>query len=298
MMKKAEVVLDHCCHLGEGPVWDPADQRILWVDITEGKIHQFFTKEKKHKVFSAGQMVGAIAFTGGGELIAALQHGFFSINLETQRMRAIADPEANLPGNRFNDGKCDPAGRFWAGTMSVHDEEKAGKLYVLDTNGSVSVKIEDVTCSNGMAWSPDHKTFYYIDTGAQEVVAYDYNIENADITNKRSVIKIAPEEGFPDGMTVDHEGMLWVAIWGGWKVQRYDPGHGQLLDEIHLPVSLVTSCTFGGENLEDLYITTARKDLSEPDLRAQPLAGSLFVVRQSGYRGCEANYFLRSLKGS
>ncbi|MCE7062192.1 SMP-30/gluconolactonase/LRE family protein [Dyadobacter sp. CY343] len=279
----AEVVLEHCCELGEGPVWDVVRKCILWVDITKGEIHQFFLADKRHEVFHADQMVGAIALRADGKLIAALQHGFYTIDLNTKSMQAIADPEVALPNNRFNDGKCDPAGRFWAGTMSISDQEKAGKLYMMDTDGTVSIKIDEVTCSNGMAWSHDHQTFYYIDTGAQEVVAYDFDIENAAITNKRSIIQIASEEGYPDGMAIDSEGMLWIAIWGGWKVNRYDPGTGRLLFEIHLPVSLVTSCTFGGEHLEDLYITTARKGLSESDLQAQPLAGSLFVVKGLNY---------------
>ena len=288
----AEIVLNHFCMLGEGPLWDPVRRCILWVDIELGNIHQFFTEDQNHKVFNAGQMVGAIALTENGGLIAALQKGFYRIDLANQLIHAITDPEADFPDNRFNDGKCDPAGRFWAGTMSVRDEVNAGKLYVLDTDLSVSIKIKNVTCSNGMAWSEDHKTFYYIDTGSQEVVAYDYNIHNAEISNKRSIIQIPQEEGFPDGMTIDHEGMLWVAIWGGWKVKRYNPHDGQVLDEVHLPVSLVTSCAFGGENLQDLYITTARTGLSESDLRSQPLAGSLFVVRQCGYRGlAETSYF-------
>src|SRR5215217_4523908 len=144
MVKSPEVVLDHFCELGEGPVWDEVKQCILWVDITQGAIHQFFTKEKKHHVFNAGQMVGAIALAAGGRLIAALQHGFYMVDLKTDSMHAINDPEASLPGNRFNDGKCDPAGRFWAGTMSVSGQPKAGKLYLLNTDCSVSIKIDHV----------------------------------------------------------------------------------------------------------------------------------------------------------
>jgi sugar lactone lactonase YvrE len=285
MKKTVEIVLEHCCVLGEGPVWDMTRQCIWWVDILKGDIHRFYTNTKQHRIFCPMQMVGAIALTADGQLIAALQHGFFSIDPETQNMHAITDPEAALPDNRFNDGKCDPAGRFWAGTMSITGQEKVGKLYVLDTDFTVSTKIENITCSNGMAWSSDGQTFYYIDTGAMEVVAYDFDIINAKIDNRRSIIKIAPDEGYPDGMTIDSEGKLWIAIWGGGKVKRYDPDTGQLLDELHLPVSLVTSCTFGGDHFEDLYITTARTGLSEKELSAQPLAGSLFVVKNSGYRG-------------
>lgn len=280
-----EVAVDHRCLLGEGPIWDSVNSRILWVDIENGEIHQFFTKDKIHKVFKVGQMIGAISLSTSGLLVAALQHGFFRINLETEIMYPILDPEAAFSENRFNDGKCDPAGRFWAGTMSVKNEANAGKLYMLVENLTVSVKINEVTCSNGLAWSLDHKTFYYIDTGTQQVVAYDYDITTATIKNKRSIIKIAAEEGYPDGMTIDNEGMLWVALWGGGKLKRYNPNTGELLHQIELPASQVTSCTFGGENLEDLYITTAKTGLDKFQQLAQPLAGSLFVIRKCGYRG-------------
>lgn len=285
-MSTIEPVLEHRCLLGEGPVWDADRQRILWVDILRGEIHQYFTLTEKHNIFKAGQMVGAIALTKTGSLIGALHHGFYYIDLENEHLEQITDPEAHLPENRFNDGKCDPAGRFWAGTMSVTGKANAGKLYMLDTDHSVQTKIDGVSCSNGLAWSHDQKTFYYIDTGTQEVVAYDFHPANATIANKRTIIRIAPEEGYPDGMTIDSEGMLWVAIWGGGKVKRFNPATGLCIGEIHLPVTLVTSCTFGGPTLRDLYITTARTGLTDVELLAQPLAGSIFVVRG----GCESEY--------
>lgn len=283
--KNVEVVLDHCCLLGEGPIWDSVNNRVLWVDIEKGELHQFYTENNRHIAFKVGQMIGAISLSKSGFLVGALEHGFFKINLETQKLYPILDPEADLPENRFNDGKCDPTGRFWAGTMSVKNKNNAGKLYMLDANQSVSLKINDVTCSNGMAWSLDHDSFYYIDTGSQEVVAYDYENKTATISNKRSIIKITAEEGYPDGMTIDSEGMLWIALWGGWQIRRYNPSNGKLLHQIQLPVSQVTSCTFGGENLEDLYITSAKTGLDKIQQLAQPLAGSLFVIRKCGYRG-------------
>jgi sugar lactone lactonase YvrE len=280
-----EIVLNHSCQLGEGPVWDAENECVLWVDIPAGQIHSFYPHNREHFVFETGQMVGSIAIRSSGILIAALQHGFHEISLEKRTVKQLTDPEAHLPGNRFNDGKCDLAGRFWAGTMSVSDEPGAGKLYMLDKDQTVSVKIENVSCSNGLAWSPDHNIFYYIDTPTQQVVAYDYDLTTGGIRNKRVVIEICQEEGFPDGMTIDEEGMLWIALWDGWKVARYNPYNGELLHQIHLPVARITSCTFGGSNLQDLYITSAKTGLKQEELAQQPLAGCLFVIKNIGVSG-------------
>jgi sugar lactone lactonase YvrE len=285
MQQKWEVVLEHECELGEGPVWDAATKSILWVDILQCELHRFFSEEKEHKIFHTGSMISAIALREKGGIIAALQNGFAEIDFEKGTIRSIADTESSIKTNRFNDGKCDPAGRFWAGTMSVKDEPYAGNLYTLEHDLSVSLKIKGVSCSNGMAWSPDHKTFYYIDTPTQQVVAYDYNITDGSILNKKMVITIPQKEGYPDGMTIDSEGMLWVACWDGWQITRWDPYTGKLLQRISLPVSKVTSCTFGGNNLEDLYITSAKVGLNDPELKEQPLAGSLFVIKNTGFTG-------------
>lgn len=284
-----EVVTDLRCELGEGPLWDPIQQCILWIDIAMGKIYQYHGENGRLESMEVGQKIGAIAAVAGHGLVAALKHGFVFIDWACHTVEFISDPEAHLENNRFNDGKCDPAGRFWAGTMDeVENKKHAGKLYALNNDLSVSVKIEGVSCSNGLAWSPDHRIFYYIDTPTRQVVAYDYQIETGEISHKRVVIHIPPGEGIPDGMTTDAEGMLWVAHWNGWKVSRWDPFEGRLLTAIHLPVSHISSCAFGGEGLDDLYITSARAGLSENDLKAQPLAGALFVVKRSGFTGLNA----------
>lgn len=292
IQKNWDLVMDHFCLLGEGPIWDPSHKRILWVDILQGEIHQFSVINNDHQVMQVGQSVGAIALNTKGGLIAALQHGFAAIDLDGKTIRMITNPESHLPNNRFNDGKCDPAGRFWAGTMDdVAGKEGAGNLYVLHQDLSVSVKLENVTCSNGLAWSPDRSTFYYIDTPTRQVVSYGYNWQNGDIYNKNAIITIPAAEGYPDGMTIDAEGMLWIAHWDGWKVSRWDPSKGELLETILLPVSRITSCTFGGEQLEDLYITSASVGLSESQLKEQPLAGALFVIKNVGVKGSPAAYF-------
>ena len=283
-----DTITEHACLLGEGPVWNEKRKCIYWVDVLNGKIHQFFPASGKHQTLDVGQMVGCIAVSSEGDFIAGLKNGIAFIDPKRGTVEMIATPEQDLPNNRFNDGKCDPAGRFWAGTMSLTENNRAGNLYRIDSDGSVRKMIEGVTISNGLAWTKDKKKFYYIDTPTQEVVAYDFNADTGNIKNKRSVIKIPQDEGFPDGMTIDSDDMLWIAHWGGWQVSRWNPSTGEKLLYISLPAAKITSCTFGGDFFQDLYITSAKVHLGEAELRAQPLAGSLFVVRNCGYSGLPA----------
>jgi sugar lactone lactonase YvrE len=286
-----EVVLDQQSLLGECPVWDSRHKRIFWIDILSGVIHSYYLDKHEHKFFNLGQEPGSIALKKTGGLVAAIKKGFATIDIQHGATWIITQVETCSPDIRFNDGKCDPAGRFWAGTMSVSGMSGSGILYVLEKNYTVEKKIAGVSCSNGLAWSPDLKTFYYIDTPTRKVAAYRYDLISGQITDRRIVISIPEGEGYPDGMTIDTEGMLWIAMWDGWKILRYNPDTGKKLDEILLPVSRVTSCVFGGETMEDLYITTAKTGLSDNELKAQPLAGSLFVVKNSGYKGMNAFEF-------
>ena len=286
-----EVVSGIICELGEGPLWDDSKKQICWVDILNGNIHEWCPKTDALNTISVGQMIGAMAISNQQNYIAALKDGFGFVNRKTGKVDMITNPESDVPENRFNDGKCDPAGRFWAGTMPIAEDKPSGSLYVLDASLNVRKKESNISVSNGLAWSPDHKTMYFIDSPTRKVVGYDYDKESGKLDNKRTVITIAEEDGFPDGMTIDHEGMLWVAHWGGWQVARYDPETGKKLMSITMPVSQVTSCAFGGETMEDLYITSAKKGLSKEELEKQPLAGSLFVVRNCGHRGVPAYHF-------
>lgn len=282
---QAEIVLPHHCLLGEGPVWDTKRGVICWIDILNGEIHEYSPGSKKHKTIPVNQMIGAVVICRDGNFLAALKNGFGFVNRESGEVNMLANPEAELPGNRFNDGKCGPGGRFWAGTMSHTDEPEKGSFYVFNTDYSVTKKISHVSISNGMAWSGDHKTFYYIDTPTFTVAAYDFDKNTAEISNKRIVIHIPKAEGSPDGMTIDSEGMLWIAHWDGWQITRWDPDTGKKLLSLPLPVARITSCTFGGDNLDDLYITSARTGLTNKQLKEQPLAGSLFVIKNIGYKG-------------
>jgi len=286
-----ETVIHHACLLGEGPVWDAKRNVICWIDILKGEIHQFSPEHKTHKIIPVHQKIGAVLICKDGNFLAALQNGFAIINRGNGLIEMIADPEEHLPGNRLNDGKCDPAGRFWVGSMSMDEASGAGSVYVLEKDLYISKKIENVTIPNGMAWSLNHQTFYFIDTPTYEVVAYDYDKNTGSISNKRTIIKIAKEDGFPDGMTIDSEGMLWIAHWEGWQVIRWNPATGEKIVAIKLPIAKVTSCTFGGKNLEDLYITSAKIGLSENELAQQPLAGYLFVIKDCGFKGISAVEF-------
>ncbi len=280
-----EVVLPHRCLLGEGPVWDAKRNVICWVDILAGEIHEYSPRSNEHKVITAGQMVGAAVICSDGNFLAALKNGFGFVNRGTSEVTMITNPESHIPGNRFNDGKCGPDGRFWAGTMSHADEPEKGSLFVFDKDYLVTKKISKVSISNGMAWSLDHKIFYYIDTPTYTVVAYNYDKSTGEINEKRVVINIPKKDGSPDGMTIDSEGMLWVAHWDGWQITRWDPSNGNKLLSIPFPAARITSCAFGGDGLQDLYITSARTGLNDVELASQPLAGSLFVIKNIGYTG-------------
>ena len=280
-----ETVIPETSLLGEGPVWDFRRKTICWVDILNGLIHEYNPANHLHKNISVHQMIGAIAICKNGHFIGAMKNGFGFIDRNSGEISMISNPEPDLPGNRFNDGKCCPVGRFWAGTMSHTDEPEKGSFYLLDKNLSVTKKIQRVSISNGMAWSLDHSRFYYIDTPTFTVAAYDFDSVNAKIANKRIAFHIPKNEGSPDGMTIDREGMLWIAHWDGWQVTRWNPLSGKKLLSIHFPVARVTSCCFGGENFQDLYITSAKTGLTSDQLHDQPLAGSLFIIRNIGYNG-------------
>ncbi|MFT4156177.1 SMP-30/gluconolactonase/LRE family protein [Parafilimonas sp.] len=285
-----EIVLDHICKLGEGPVWDAAGNSILWLDILQGEIHQFNINTKQHSIFTAGEMVGCIAPREQGGFVAGLEYGIGFIDTEKKEVKHFIHPEEGL-NNRFNDGKADAAGRFWTGSMSKTEEENKGNFYMVDTDLSIHKKIENVSISNGLAWNTDNTILYYINTPINYVFAFDFNMETGEINNQRVVVDLTHEKGFADGMTIDEEGMLWIAFYDGWRVARYNPVTGDLLQQIDLPVANATCCTFGGTDFTDLYITTASKGMSKEALAQQPHAGKLFVVKNTGIKGTPAQKF-------
>jgi sugar lactone lactonase YvrE len=202
--------------------------------------------------------------------------------LETGKLTSVVDPESDKPGNRFNDGTCDCKGRFWAGTMSksldsgAGDLRPMGSLYCMDSDCNITKKIDKVMISNGIGYSPDNLTMYYIDSPTREVAAFDFNENSGEICNKRCVVKVAEGVGMPDGMAVDADGMLWVAMWGGGSVVKYDPKSGQMLEKIEIPAKSVTAMTFGGKNMDEMFVTTAKLDT---DLNKYPDAGGVFRIK-------------------
>lgn len=275
-----EVVYEAGARLAESPVWDDRTNCLYWVDIEAGRVCCLDPASRKSRTVEIGQRVGAVALRQNGGLIAAMEQGIYYLDFDSGKTHWLADPESHLPDNRFNDAKCDPCGRLWAGTMGMNrPRQPVAALYMLAPGQPIKRQLDQVSVSNGMAWSADSRIFYYIDTQLERVDAFDFNRMTGSITNRRTVIRIAEGEGRPDGMTIDNEGMLWVAHWGGWQVGRYDPQTGEKLFSVELPVARVSSCAFGGPNLDWLYITTARDGLSEAEAKEQPLAGSIFRIK-------------------
>lgn len=280
----AELVLDSHAELGEGPIWDDELQLFYWVDIVGNSLHTYDPVSGENQAFDIGQHVGTVVPTNDpARVMLALHHGFAAYDLNERKLGMWHDPEAHLPDNRFNDGKCDPTGRFWAGTMAVDATGKHGSLYCLHPDGSVRKVLGDIGISNGITWSRDGSTMYYIDTITSVVRAFDFEMETGTIGNGRAIIRIPTAMGYPDGMTIDTEGMLWIALWGGGWVGRWNPADGKLLESIACPVSNTTACAFGGKELDTLYITSARVGLTAEQLQKEPHAGGLFAIKP----GCQ-----------
>lgn len=274
---KTEILFDVKATLGEGPAWDEKTQTLYWVDIL-GK-----------RIYAGGEVlaelddyIGCLAPTKNGHLIVGKRASFMDFDPATSQQTVLVTlPESAT--NRMNDGKCDPAGRLIAGTMDMNETDPTGSVYSYDGKSN-RVLFRDVTISNGMAWSADHKTFYYIDTPTCEVRAYDYDVKTGEIANRRKAFDVPKSLGWADGMTSDTEGNLWIAMWGGAQVTRWNPNTGQLLEQIPIP-ALQSSCpVFGGKNRNELYVTSARKGMSESDLNKYPLSGGLFKV-ETKYEG-------------
>ncbi len=274
----AELVLDPKAELGEGPVWDARASCLWFVDILRGRVHRFDPATQALATYEVGCMVGAVAPTEAGDLVLAVHDGFARLDLATGQVRMIAEVEADRPDQRMNDGKCDAAGRFWAGTMALDERAGAGALYRLDPDGRARPMLHHVSISNGLDWSDDGRLMYFIDSPTQSVDVFDFDLATGAIANRRTWLRIGAVHGMPDGLTLDADGYVWVSLWGGGGVRRYAPD-GRLDSVVRLPTMYPTSCTFGGPDLRDLYITTATIRLSDTERVDQPQAGGLFRCR-------------------
>lgn len=269
---EVELALEARCSLAESPMWDPRSGQLVFVDIRAETVHRWEPGAPSAVTTAVGHKVSAIAPRRSGGFVVATRLGFGSLD-DAGGFALLAEVEAELHDNRMNDGKCDPRGRFWAGTMSEEDRPGAGSLYRLDTDGAVMRVVAGVTISNGLDWSSDEKSMYYVDSLAYGLDRFDFEAETGELSDRQRLVEIPEELGLADGITVDEQGFIWVALHGGHAVRRYSP-EGRLERTVELPVSFVTSCAFGGEDLRDLYVTTAVDPAHE-----EPLAGSIFRYR-------------------
>lgn len=269
---------------GEGPIW--WNRVLYYVDIEGHAVHRYDPADASEKTWNVGQRVGTVVPRSHGGLVIAGDHGISFLDEATGQLTPIADPEASLPENRFNDGKCSPDGRFFAGTISLTKKTGTAKLYRLDADLSIHEAFGPVTNSNGIAWSADGRTCYYIDTPRREVLAFAYSQETGALDQPRSVIDTRHIEASPDGMTIDSDGNLWVAFCHGACVVCFDPSSGNELQRVNFPCLETTACAFGGPDLSELYVTTGvHKTVKEEH------AGRLFVVRGLNARGVMSQAF-------
>jgi sugar lactone lactonase YvrE len=272
-----EVVADAGAELGESPVWDDSTQRLLWVDIAPGTVHQLDVSSSADHVLEIGPTIGAVALRRDGGLLLARRNGFAMLERDGTVIDLV-DVEPGRAENRMNDGKCDPAGRFWAGSIVLDKNSASAALYRLDADFTTRSVRTGVTVSNGIGWSPDATAMYYIDSLAGGVDVYAYDLPSGEITGRRRFVDIPFEHGEPDGLTVDESGCVWFAIWRAGEVRRYTPT-GDLDTIVSVPASRSTSCCFGGSALDTLFITSARCDLTPDQLAAEPHAGAVFACR-------------------
>ncbi len=284
-----DIAFDGHATLGEGPVWDAEQQRLVWLDILPGLVHRFDPATGGGYVFGVGKPVGSAGLRHGGGLVLAVEDGFALLDPGWQRLDQVVYVEHPGPRAWFNEGKCDPAGRFLDGTMAYDLTPGAGSVYRLGADLAITKLFGGVTISNGLAWTADGATLYYIDSPTQSVDAFDYDTETGRLGNRRRVVDIPAAAGLPDGMTIDTDGCLWVALYGGSAVHRYTPD-GRLDTVLSFPASNITCPVFGGPGLDMLYVTSARDGLDERQLAAQPHAGALFAAA-AGARGLPAHRF-------
>ncbi len=268
--------------LGEGPVWCPREEALYWVDIKGQTISRWHGGETE--TWQVDEQPGSLALRAGGGLVVAFYGGFRFLDLASGKRETIHELEAETPGSRMNDGRCDRQGRVWAGSMDDAMVEPLGALYRLDGDLSCHKMEQNIICSNSIAFSPDGATLYYADLGIDVIWAYDLDTASGEIANKRVFASTEAMRGRPDGSAVDAEGYLWNAMWDGWCLVRYDP-KGRIERRIELPIQCPTCPMFGGPDLDVIYVTSAKIHLSDEELTKQPQAGSIFAVTGTGVTG-------------
>jgi len=279
-MAEVEHVLEVRNVIGEGPVWHSQDESLYWVDFIEHhQILRFTPQTRRLDVFETGIPVMALGIRKPGGFIAATTKGVANWDTQRKAFEPVCDPLAGRDGFRFNDAATDIRGRFWVGTLNeANAQGPDGELFCVQPDGSCQVMDKDITVANGIGWSPDRKLMYFTDSFRYSVYAYDYDAEAGTIANRRIFVQTSPDAGIPDGLTVDSEGFVWSAFWGGWRVVRYNP-EGKVDREYRLPVPNPSSCAFGGKRLDELYITSASLGLSKEEKEQHAQSGDLFCLK-------------------
>jgi len=273
---------------GEGPFWDAQTGLLYWVDILANRIHMMDPVTKKDNIFQLDEPVSVVIPRKNGGVIAAVRNKLCFIDIARSETKVLH--ELDFPAHvRFNDGKCDAAGRLWVGSMDMNEKEPLGCLYCLDVDLSLREVLRDITISNGLAWSLDNRKMYYIDTPTKLVKAFYYDLEAGQIRDETIAIHFPQDEGVPDGMAIDAEDKLWIAHFYAGKISRWNPENGQCLESYTVPASNVTSCCFGGVALDELFVTSASVALRNPD-ESRDIAGSLYRLKPDVH-GLEAHKF-------
>jgi sugar lactone lactonase YvrE len=275
----AEVTLVQAANalLGEGPSWHANGAALYWVDVLRPAVLRHEPARGQTGLWPLSGTVGCAVPRASGGLLLASDDSFLFLDTDTGMVKVAAVAERDRPFNRFNDGKVDRHGRFWAGTIDRQTAKPTGSLYRLDADLLVTRMETGLICSNGLGWSPDDKIMYFTDSMVRTIWQYDFDAASGTIDNRRVFAKLADDDGVPDGLTVDAEGFVWSAVWDGWRIVRYAPD-GSINREIIMPVQRPSSCMFGGPGLRTLYVTSACADLSASDLLSGPLAGALFAI--------------------
>ena len=279
-----ECILETRDRFGESPVWHPAEAALYWVDVTAPALRRWRPATGELRTWPMPEDIGSIGLRRAGGLIAGMRSGFCRIDLPSGAVTPVAAPAPATPGTRFNDGKCDRAGRFWSGTLDDRDFSPVGALYRLEPDGACRRMADGFVLVNGIAWSPDDRTMYVADSRREVVYAWDFDLAGGDIANRRPFISTADIPGRVDGATVDRDGCYWCAHVRGGEVAQYDPA-GRRMRRIALPVRYPLMCTFGGPALDTLYVTSATGLVTPEEAAAQPLAGALFAIRGTGAQG-------------
>lgn len=281
------------CQLGEGAFWDESRQRLWFIDIENGRIHWFDPATSVKGQFDCGQRIGTLVpASEKEELVVGLQSGIFRFRIPDQKLELLAKPEQLLESQRLNDGKCDPAGRFWVGSMNLDQSPRKAHLFCMEGK-SVRKVLDSVSISNGIAWTRNGQRMFYIDTPTRTVMEFAFNVATGHLGKSKVLVRVPENMGWPDGMCLDENDDLWIGMWGGACVSHWSGKDGHLLGTIPVPALNVTSCAFGGPLRDVLYITTAKAGMNETELKKYPLSGHLFSARP-GVKGPQMAYWKSS----